>query len=553
MHKSIDFVAYQDQENLGVGYLSSMLLSKGFAVKTVDFGLSDEEICRLVDKRDALMVGFSLIFQYHFDRLRALANQLRICGVDCHFTVGGHYPSLRFESILDGIPEIDSVVRFEGEWTVCELAEKLVFSKNWKSIKGIAYRENGKPVSNELRPLISDLDAIPFPLRNAERQFKCMEKNCAFIVASRGCVRNCSFCSIRKFYSTAGGKLRRSRSSRNVVMEMKELYEKNGISIFYFQDDDFILPGRVGREWINDFIDELEQAGLSDRIAWKINCRTDEVSPDLFKQLKDVGLYEVYLGIESGDPKGLQNMNKLLTVEHHVRAVKILNDLDILYDFGFMLFDPWSTFQSVRTNIDFLKEICGDGSSPVTFCKMIPYAETEIERRLANEGRLKGSIVSPDYDFLDPRLNDYWKFMRDSFLEWVFMNSGILARLRWHRFEVSILERMYPQARGICEYKDFLRSIIASFNGLFFRIADDAASIFQDGSSDANSQLESLIRLQSSELERISSKLREGMLEFQRQQPDQIAVGGNEKGRSLVRNPSNLTRSRGIVDVTNFS
>jgi anaerobic magnesium-protoporphyrin IX monomethyl ester cyclase len=518
MHKSIVFVAYQDQQNLGVGYLSSMLLSKGFTVETIDFGLSEEEICRLVDRQDVLMVGFSLIFQYHFDRLRALANHLRINGVDCHFTVGGHYPSLRFESILDGIPEIDSVARFEGEWTVCELAEKLALGRNWKDIKGIAYRENGKPVSNELRPLISDLDTIPFPLRNEERPFKCMEKNCAFILASRGCVRDCSFCSIRKFYSTARGKLRRSRSSGNVVREMKELYEKNGTRVFLFQDDDFILPGRLGGEWMNEFIDELERAGLSDRIAWKISCRTDEVSPDLFKELKDVGLCLVYLGIESGDPEGLQNMNKLLTVEHNVRAVKILNDLDIPYDFGFMLFDPWSTFKSIRTNIDFLKEICGDGSSPVTFCKMIPYAETDIERRLANDGRLKGSIVNPDYDFLDPRLNDYWEFMRRSFHEWVFMNTGTLARLRWHRFEVSILERLYPHAKGIPEYKGFLRSITASFNGLFFRIAENAASIIQDGSSDAKSQLEPLIRLQSEELERISSELHEGMLEFQRQQ-----------------------------------
>lgn len=523
MRKRIIFVAYQDQENLGVGYLSSILQSKGFTVDTVDFG-SSGQVSRLGDTSNILMVGFSLIFQYHFPKLRALANQLRISGLDCHFTVGGHYPSLRFESILDGIPEIDSVVRFEGELTTCELAEKLALGRNWKNIKGIAYREKGKPVSNELRSLISDLDAIPFPLRNKERPFKCMEKNCAFILASRGCVRNCSFCSIRKFYSTPRGKLRRSRSPGNVVREMKELYENNGTSVFLFQDDDFILPGRVGRKWINEFRDEIERAGLSDRIAWKISCRTDEVNPELFKQLKEVGLCLVYLGIESGDPPTLQIMNKLLTVEHNIRAVKILNDLDIPYDYGFMLFTPSSTFQSIKRNIDFLKEICGDGSSPVTFCKMIPYAETDIERKLANEGRLKGSIVNPDYDFLDPRIDDYWKFMRESFQEWMFTNTGMLARLRWHRFEVSLLEKFYPHEKGIREYKDFVRNIVSSSNGLFFRIAEDAASIFQDNSLEARRRLRSLITLQSAELERFSSKLREGTVKFQGQQSQTAQV-----------------------------
>ena len=516
--RKVVFIAYQDQDNLGVGYLSSMLLSKGFDVETIDFGLNKDEIYNEVKKATPLVVGFSLIFQYHAFRLRELAKYLREKGVDCHFTVGGHYPSLRFEDILNIVPNLDSVVRFEGELTICELAESLSRNRDWRKIKGIAYWRAGKPTSNELRPLISDLDTLPFPLRRKERKFQCMGKNYTYIIASRGCVRNCSFCSIRKFYGTPPGRLRRSRTPANVVEEMKELYEKDESCIFLFQDDDFFLLGRLGRKWVLGFIHELESEGLADRILWKISCRSDEVDFDLFKKLNKAGLFLAYLGIESGNQTGLEVLNKRLSVEDNIRAVEILNRLKILYDFGFMFFDPSSTFESTRANIRFLRRICGDGSSPAVLGKMLPYAETEIEKRLMSEGRLKGSIITPDYDFLDPRLDRYSEFLHRTFREWMFTQTGMLAKLRWHRFEVAVLKKFYPYAKGIPEYEDFLREVVASSNALFLDIAEKAAAIFEEDSSNSESQLHDLVEFKHAELKKINSRLHKGMVEFQRQQ-----------------------------------
>lgn len=518
--KKVVFVAYQDQENLGVGYLSSMLLSKETveAVETVDFRSSFDEICEQVKKADPLMVGFSLIFQYHAFRLRDLARHLRENGVDCHFTVGGHYPSLRYQDMLDIAPDLDSVVRFEGELTICELAESLSMGKDWTKIRGVAYRKDGKPVSNDLRPLISDLDALPFPLRSKERGHQCMEKRCAFIVASRGCVRNCSFCSIRKFYQIPPGRLRRSRSPANVVGEMKELHEKHETRIFLFQDDDFFLPGRLGRKWILDFINNLEDEGLVDRILWKINCRSDEVDFNLFTKLKKAGLCLVYLGIESGNQTGLDVLNKQLSIEDNIRAVEILNRLKIYYDFGFMLFDPSSTFESVWENIRFLRKVCGDGSSPVVFGKTIPYAETDIEKRLMREGRLKGSIINPDYNLLDPRLDRFCEFLHRTFHGPLFTQLGISAELRWHRLEMAVVKKFYSHAKGIPEYEDFLRVMCTSFNTVFFNIVEKAATIFEEDSRSSESQLRQLLEFLYRELEKMKSKLYKGMVDFQRKQ-----------------------------------
>ncbi len=512
--KEIILIAYQNQENLGVGYLSSMLLKHGFTTKTVDLNLEDKEICNKVGKTNPLIVGFSLIFQYYTNRIKELARQLRLRDIDCHFTVGGHYPSFCYEEILNNIPEIDSVVRFEGEQTVCDLAENLSINKDWQKVKSIAYRENGKPVSNDLRPLIRDLDTLPFPIRTEEKIFKCLGKRCSFILASRGCVWNCSFCSIRQFYGTPPGKLRRTRSPKNVVEEMKELFEKRGTQIFLFQDDDFIGPGRLGKEWVEDFIIQLETSQIADKILWKISCRCNDVEAELFSRQKQAGLGLVYLGIESGNPVGLKIMNKHLKVEDNLQAVSILKELDIFYEFGFMLFDPSSNFQSIRENINFMRKICGDGSTPATFCKMIPYAATDIESNLIKEGRLKGSIITPNYDFYEPQLNSFCDFLHKTFYEWMFTPKGFLAQLRWNQFEVAALEKFYPHAKGIREYKNFLKEFIASTNALFFQVAEKAVIIFQEDSMTKKTQLQNLIHLKEREVEKLKKLLRKEMIEF---------------------------------------
>lgn len=514
-NKSVVFISYMDQDNLGVGYLSSMLSSRGYNVEIVDFGLSKFEIYNQINNLNPIIVGFSLIFQYHFYKLEEISKFLRLKGLNCHFTVGGHFPSLRFHDILKNIPHIDSVVRFEGEYIICELIEKIIGNEDWTTVKGIAYRNNGNLVSNELVQLIKNLDTLPKPLRRYSNNNSCMGINMATLIASRGCIRNCSFCSIRKFYQVPPGKIRRTRSALNVVEEMKELYRKNDVKIFFFQDDDFLFPGRIGRKWVLDFIYELEQAELSKDILFKINCRADEVKNEIFSKLMNVGLQFVYLGIESGNQDGLETLNKQLSVESNIKAVEILKKLKLTYEFGFMLFDPYSTFESIKENILFLKKICGDGSSPITFCKMIPYAETDIERKLMKEGRLIGSIVTPDYNFLDSRLDGLYAYLYKIFHNWIHSNEGVLSRIRRHRTEMAVLKRFYPNAKNLPEYESFFSKITAILNHLFFYVAENAIRIFEKDKSFSQNRLQKLMRYKNEKQQEIISEWHKGITKFQ--------------------------------------
>ncbi len=86
-------------------------------------------------------------------------------------------------------------------------------------------------------------------------------------------------------------------------------------------------------------------------------------------------------------------------------AIALLKKRNAALAIGFMLFDPSSTMDTVRENISFLRTVGEDGYMPVNFCKMLPYSGTPIEEQLRSAGRLKGTLLYPDYDFLDPHSN----------------------------------------------------------------------------------------------------------------------------------------------------
>jgi anaerobic magnesium-protoporphyrin IX monomethyl ester cyclase len=475
-------IGFQKIGNLGLGYLSAVLRRAGFDVRVIDIEAPIGGIVRDVAASRPLIVGFSLIFQYYIRRYGEMMERLREAGVECHFTMGGHYPSLSSEQTLRAVPELDSVVRFEGEATIVELATTLAAGGDWRGIDGLVYRRGADIVANKARHLTPDLDSLPFP----DRDFAPTEvlgRRGMPLLASRGCARTCSFCSIHTFYRTAPGKVVRLRKTAEVVREMRELHEELGITVFLFQDDDFPIFGPKWRAWANDLVDRLHASGLSRKVIWKINCRADAVEPVLLARMRDAGLYMVYMGLESGDEQGLVTLNKEITVEQNLAAVRMLKALKIRFEFGFMLLDPSSTFASVRTNIAFLREIVGDGCAAATFCKMLPYDGTPIKEALEASGRLKGDVCTPDYDFLDARLDDFYAALARivDVTGWVHGPRALTLQLGWAHTEVAVIRALFPRLPGTDAYDETLRGLTAESNARLFEVVEDLADRYESG------------------------------------------------------------------------
>src|SRR5262245_1430452 len=480
--RPVMLVGFENQGNLGLGYLASVLRQHGYTVQVVDIEQDPEAIAGAALELEPILIGFSLIFQFFIDRYAYLLGLMRAVGIECHFTMGGHFPSLSYQQTLELVPELDSVVRFEGETTLLELADAIGNGAEWRGIRGIAYWEQGQVVATPARPLLEDLDRLPHPERNYHPK-SVLGRNIMPIVASRGCARTCSFCSIHTFYRAAPGKVVRTRRPAAVVEEMRALYEEQDTRIFLFQDDDFPLFGPVWKRWARQFVEELHRSGLAREVIWKMNCRADAVDADLFIEMRDAGLYLVYMGLESGSEDGLETLHKQITVEQNLRAVNLLKSVGLMWEYGFMLLDPSSTFQSVRENLGFLRTILADGCLPVTFCRMLPYDGTPIKEALVRSGRLRGDVCNPDYDFLDPRLSAFYDGLTEvvSLTGWIHGLEAVTLQLgcAWH--EVAVIERLFPALPGTRAYTQRLRRITKRSNNLLLNVVEDLSYVYSDG------------------------------------------------------------------------
>ena len=427
---------YESQENLGLRSIAAFLESGG--IRTVILPMQSatkEEILRRVLDAKPPLVGFSLIFQRMLPDYAATIEHLRAGGVDAHFTMGGHFATFEPQATFETIPGLDSIVRHEGELTMLELATKLHDRGSWPDIAGLAYRDGGTIRINPPRPLVRDLDSLPFPLRDRSVEYRGIDLRS--IAASRGCTYRCAFCSITEFYRGAPGSLRRTRSPRNVVSEMQQLHDRFGTRYFIFQDDDMSMRGPRHRAWIDELLAELHRTSLDRKVLWRISCRVDDLDRDTLRRMAAHGLSNIYLGIESGCDAELQTINKGYAAADAYRAVDMLQEIGMPFAFGFMFFTPDTTIERAAENLRFLRHVA-DAGAVVNFTKMVPYAGTAVRRRLEKEDRLCGTIASPDYDYADQRVRFLQLFANRTFSTRNFDVHGLFAVLNLARFDALV-------------------------------------------------------------------------------------------------------------------
>ena len=479
--KPVLIVAFGEEENLGVGYLLAVLAEAGIPGRMIDIRYEREEILAAIRREDPVLVGFSVIFETCLDEFTRLVRYLRDEGVGCHLTAGGYYASLYPEELFSFLPELDSIVRFEGEYALPELVRCLMTDAGWRTVRSLAYHENGKVIRTPLRRLERDLDNFPIPVRNRQGEYV-PGIPYASLITGRGCIYNCSFCNTREFYMQAGGPLRRVRRPVEVVREMHRLYTENGCRVFLFQDDDTPVKSAGGNGWMKSFCAEIERQGMLDKIIWKINCRPDEIEAETFSMMKRHGLFLVFTGLEDGTDKGLRSLGKRMTVASARRGISILRQLGISFDYGFILFRPESTFDSLRENIRFLSRICSENFIPVTFLKLIPCFGTRAERELRESGRLRGQPGKLEYSFMNESLDACWAAVSECFAEWLWGREGVVNLAKWVRNYLEVHDFFKKPNGRFEEYRTAYRDTLTAGNRY---LEESIAGLFEYYESDA--------------------------------------------------------------------
>ncbi len=455
-------VGAEELENLGTRYLAAVLRQHGYSVELAPFstaGDMDTVVWRAQLARPRL-VGLSIIFQYRAPEFLTLATDLRRVLPEVHITAGGHFPTFAASDLLRDYPVLDSVVRGEGEFTLLELAQRLESPETWSKIPGLSFRRDGRIVENPSRPLVADLDSLPFPARDTPPQHH-LGIGFSPIVGSRGCYRDCAFCSIRSFYRASRGKVQRFRSVPNLVDEMEMLYHTFGVRFFVFNDDEWFPAGKARLGRVAALESELRRRELD--VIMSIKCRADDVTEHLFRRLLEMGVVRAYVGVESGSDHSLRTLNKKTTVAQNRQALATLHKVGMLADFGLIFFDPESTAEDVRANLDFFHEMAGEGQAPLSFGRMEVYAGTPILERLQSEGRLAGNYLAWNYTIADPRVEMLFRLMIATMRHRHYANDGLAKQCSIACYELMMYKYLLGE-HADPTLSEQLRHVVARVN-----------------------------------------------------------------------------------------
>jgi len=276
-----------------------------------------------------------------------------LCGVSCSFTVdvaeslriaaavktlrpqtfvfvGGHHASLNPSDFAR--PVVDAVVVGEGESSAPELVRALASGEDPLSVAGLVINTPAGQTPTGSRPLIADLDMVPFAARShthpLRRKYHLGVRGpIASLETSRGCPYRCTFCSVWRFHQ---GRVR-FKSAARVVDEIESIESRN-----VFVTDDNFLASIPRAEAIADL---LLQRGVKKRFIYQ--ARTDSIArhPETVAKLREAGFATVFLGLEKIDPEGMESVHKANTVESNEKSLAILKKVGVNI-FGTLIVDP---------------------------------------------------------------------------------------------------------------------------------------------------------------------------------------------------------------------
>ncbi|NLO09176.1 MAG: radical SAM protein [Clostridiales bacterium] len=272
------------------------------------------------------------------------------------FAIGGYWPTLYGKKLIEKYSFFDYAIVGEGELVFKNLANALENNEDISSIKGLIYRNKSMVIQNPREKLIKDLDKLPFPRRDLLMNNKLKY---AYISTSRGCNGNCSFCWHHNFWGTDSSNRWRGRSPENIVEEIKQIVREYGINRFWFIDDSFEDHEAHNQDRMWKIARKIVDAGLN--ITYETYFRSEvykKFDKEKMELIKASGLVGIVFGTESGNKEDLKLYRKIATVEDNLKSIEYFRENDIAVDIGFINFNPYSTFDKLRTNIDFLEKTC---------------------------------------------------------------------------------------------------------------------------------------------------------------------------------------------------
>ncbi len=373
---------------LGLLYLASVGLEKGHKIDFIDVraeDLSKDQVREAIKKSDPDVVGLTA---WTFSILNAydIAEMAKEINPNVKTLCGGPHASALPERSVQESPYMDFAIYNEGEMTFVEILEKLEMGQSdWESVRGIAFR-NGSVKKTLPRPLIPNLDVLPFPARQLLKwdkytrlthrtlYSKNVGKRYGTMMTSRGCPFQCTFCD-----RASSGRTWRGRSPRNVVDEMIHLKEVYGAGEITFHDDLFT----INRQRVKEICKILIQEKVD--ITWACDARADCADQEMFNLMQQAGCTNVFFGVETGDEEMLKKIKKGETRKQLKDGIDMAKKAGLRVTGSFILGMPGETKETIDATINFAKEVNADISH---FHIATPFPGSELFNQLHTQGKI---------------------------------------------------------------------------------------------------------------------------------------------------------------------
>jgi len=369
---------------LGILYIAEVLVKEGIEVSLLDQtvkGFSNRQVLAWVKKENPDILGFSVL-QSAAEEAPKIAELAKAWNPNITIVMGNYHATFNDERILKKYPFVDVIVRGEGEYTSFDLAECLGKGQDLRRVSGITFRaKNGNIISTPDRPLIKNVDRLPFPNRdllNAQYTstifgVKVATKKFTTVLSSRGCSFQCSFCGCRRF---ARG-VWRPRSVENVMEEL-EMLRGEGYEEILFVDDNFTLNSKR----VKKLCKRIRKEKLG--IQWFCDSRVDNCEYDMFREMVRAGCNSLYFGMESANQRILDYYRKGITPDQSVNAARKARKAGVDVIVGsFIVGAPDETRSEVENTLDFVQKLDIDMPS---FSILSAISGTEIWKDLTTRG-----------------------------------------------------------------------------------------------------------------------------------------------------------------------
>ena len=363
--------------------------------------------------------------------------------------VGVHATAVPEDTLNQGF---DVVARGEYDYTTRDLAEGIKLEE----IEGISFKKGKKIIHNNVRPLIQDLDKLPFPARELlpnEKYYSALYKNpFTFVLAGRGCPHQCIYCAGPQLMYGRGYRM---RSPENVIAELKHLKENFKFKSILFNDDTLNVNKKYVLELCNLMV--KEKIGM----PWAAYSRVDSVDKEIAEAMKKAGCFLVKVGFESGCDEQLKNMKKgpRATTEQAKKAAKFFEDAGIQVHGTFVFGMPGETVESIKKTIEFAKQLDIDF---VQFSVAQPYPGTEFYEFLKSNGRLKfkkwsdyldsEGKIRPIFGYENLSMQDMQYWLKQAYKEYYLRPGYMLKALKQRLTNWNLLKSSFRSGWSLLQY-----------------------------------------------------------------------------------------------------